>query len=415
MNIIYINHYAGSSRHGMEFRPFFMAKRWVKEGHQVTIVASSYSHLRSKNPDMQGRKTMVETIDGVRYFWISGPPYEGNGLGRIRNMMSFLSGLKKYQVEICAHGKPDVVIASSTYPLDIYPARKLAERHNAMLIYEVHDLWPLSPIELGGMSPKHPYIMLMQRAENQCYKSSDYVVSLLPCAKEHMLEHGMADHKFICIPNGIVKEDWEVPAEETTPVYYGKLKRYHDEGYFLIGYTGAHGIANALDSFVDAGEQLRDQKIKLILVGPGPERDRLIQKVKDRNLQDVVELLPAVKRGDVPGLLQQMDALYVGLQRQPLFRFGVSPNKLMDYMMAAKPVIFAIEAGNDMVADAQCGISIPPEDTDAIVAAAKQLAATPKEELESMGQRGRAYILEHHEYDVLSSQFLDVFRMPRNR
>ena len=414
MNIIYINHYAGSSRHGMEFRPFFMAKRWVKEGHQVTIVASSYSHLRSKS-DMQIRKTMVETMDGVRYFWISGPSYEGNGLGRIRNMMSFLSGLKKYQVEICAHGKPDVVIASSTYPLDIYPAKKLAERYHAMLIYEVHDLWPLSPIELGGMSPKHPYIMLMQRAENQCYKSSDYVVSLLPCAKEHMLEHGMADHKFIYIPNGIVKKDLEFPAEETKPVYYEKLKQYHDEGYFLIGYTGAHGIANALDSFVDAGEQLRDQKIKLILVGPGPERDRLIQKVKDHNLQNVVELLPAVKRGDVPGLLQQMDALYVGLQRQPLFRFGVSPNKLMDYMMAAKPVIFAIEAGNDMVADAQCGISIPPEDTDAIAAAAKQLVAMPKEELEAMGQRGRAYILEHHEYDGLSRQFLDVFRMPRKK
>ena len=85
-----------------------------------------------------------------------------------------------------------MVIASSTYPLDIYPA-KSSQRYYAMLIYEVHDLWPLSPIELGGMSPKHPYIMLMQRAENQCYKSSDYVVSLLPCAKGDMLEHGMAD------------------------------------------------------------------------------------------------------------------------------------------------------------------------------------------------------------------------------
>ena len=128
------------------------------------------------------------------------------------------------------------------------------------------------------------------------------------------------------------------------------------------------------------------------------------------------ELLPAVKRGDVPGLLQQMDALYVGLQRQPLFRFGVSPNKLMDYMMAAKPAIFAIEAGNYMVADAQCGISIPPEDTNAIAAAAKQLVAMPKEELEAMGQwRGGAYILEHHEYDGLSRQFLDVFRMPRKK
>ena len=134
MNIIYIDHYAGSTRHGMEFRPFFMAKRWVREGHQVTMVASSYSHLRNKNPDMKGRKTLVETMDGVRYFWINGPSYEGNGMGRIRNMMSFLRGLKRYQVEICAHGRPDVVIASSTYPLDIYPAKKMAEHYGAMLI-----------------------------------------------------------------------------------------------------------------------------------------------------------------------------------------------------------------------------------------------------------------------------------------
>ena len=415
MNILYINHYAGSSRHGMEYRPYFMAKRWVRDGHQVTIAASSYSHLRSKNPDLKGRRTLAETIDGVRYFWINGPAYEGNGMGRIRNMLSFLHGLKKYAVEICAQGTPDVVIASSTYPLDIYPAKKIAEQSGAMLIYEVHDLWPLSPIELGGMSPKHPYIRLMQKAEDECYKSSDYVVSILPCAKEHMIEHGMAAEKFVYIPNGIVKEDWEQPSSSEPPVYQEKLLRYRQEGYFLIGYTGAHGIANALDSFVEAGEALREQRIKLILVGPGPERERLIQKVKDLGLEQTVELLPAVKRGDMPGLLQQFDALYVGLQRQPLFRFGVSPNKLMEYMMAAKPVIFAIEAGNDMVADAKCGISIPPEDSDAIAKAAISLAFTPKEDLRAMGERGRAYILEHHEYDVLSKQFLDVFRLPKNK
>ena len=98
-------------------------------------------------------------------------------------------------------------------------------------------------------------------------------------------------------------------------------------------------------------------------MGQGPERDRLIQKVKDLHLEENVELLPAVKRDAVPELLAQFDALYVGLQRQPLFRFGVSPNKLMDYMMAGKPVIFAIDAGNDMVADASCGISIEPENS----------------------------------------------------
>ncbi len=411
MNIIYINHYAGSNLHGMEFRPYFMAKRWAAAGHNVTIVASSYSHLRTKNPEMQDKKIMEQMLDGVRYFWISGPEYHGNGMGRIKNMLSFLHGLYKYGDQITAQGKPDAVIASSTYPLDIYPAHRLAKKYGAMLIYEVHDLWPLSPIELGGMSPRHPYIMAMQAAENYCYKHSDYVVSLLPNAQGHMEEHGLKPEKFICVPNGIVKADWEQPMANS-PVYYEKLKQYHDEGYFLIGYTGAHGIANALDSFVEAGEQLREQKIKLLLVGPGPERERLVQKVKDLKLGDTVELLEPVKRGQVPELLNQMDALYVGLQRQPLFRFGVSPNKLMDYMMAAKPVIFAIDAPNDMVAEANCGVSIEPENSAAIAEAARKLASLSKEELGQMGERGREYILKNNEYDVLSQKFLDVFSMP---
>ena len=115
----------------------------------------------------------------------------------------------------------------------------------------------------------------------------------------------------------------------------------------------------------------------------------------------------------MPELLAQFDALYVGLQRQPLFRFGVSPNKLMDYMMAGKPVIFAIDAGNDMVADASCGISIEPENSAAIAKAAIQLAETPQDQLQKMGARGKAYILEHHEYGVLAKQFLDVFSLPK--
>lgn len=408
MNIILINHYAGSNRHGMEYRPYFMAKRWVQAGHQVTIVAASFSHLRGLNPDMQGKGTMEEMIDGIRYFWIRCPEYKGNGMGRIRNMLTFLAGLYRYQKQITAQGKPDAVIASSTYPLDIYPAHQIAKKNGAKLIYEVHDLWPLSPMELGGMSAKHPYIMLMQAAENYCYKHSDAVVSILPCAKEHMVEHGMAPEKFVCIPNGIVKEDWEAPIDPEKAPYRELLQEFHNQGYFLIGYTGAHGIANALDSFIEAGGMLKDKKIKLILVGQGPERDRLMQKVVDLGLRNTVELLSAVKRSDVPALLSEMDALYVGLQRQPLFRFGVSPNKLMDYMMAAKPVIFAIEAGNDMVKDAGCGVSIPPEDSKAIAEAAIELASTPPEKLAEMGKRGQKYILENHEYQILSDRFLEV-------
>ena len=232
------------------------------------------------------------------------------------------------------------------------------------------------------------------------------------------MEHGMNPDKFVCIPNGINREDWEQPAEPESAPYHEKLRQYHEEGWFLIGYAGAHGLANALDSYVEAGKELEGKKIKLILVGRGPERERLCRKIKELGLQENVEALPAVAKDDVPALLAQFDALYVGLQRQPLFRFGVSPNKLMDYMMAGKPVIFAIEAGNDMVADAGCGVSIPPEDSHAIAEAAVKLAGTPAEEREAMGARGHAYILEKHEYGVLSEQFREVFRrgkFPGNR
>ena len=415
MNILYINHYAGSDRHGMEYRPFFMAKRWVQAGHRVTVAASSFSHLRSKNPDMAGKKVQEEMLDGVRYVWIAGPSYQGNGLGRIKNMLSFLRGLKKYEKELTAQGAPDVVIASSTYPLDIYPAKKIAKKYGAMLIYEVHDLWPLSPMELGGMSKYHPYIVLMQIAENACYKYSDYVVSLLPCAKEHMVEHKMAPEKFVCIPNGIVKEDWQPIPEGTPLIYQDRFQKIHEEGYFIVGYAGAHGIANALDSFVEAGKLLEGKKIKLVMVGQGPERERLIKKIESMGLQDTVEAWPVIKRKDIPALLSQFDALYIGLQRESLFRFGISPNKLMDYMMAAKPVILAIEAGNDMVADAGCGISIPPEDSGEIAAAVLKLSQMSADERQKLGANGRAYILENHEYDGLSKRFMDVFSMPRQK
>ena len=409
MNILYLNHYAGSRLHGMEFRPWYMAKRWAQAGHNVTIAASSYSHLRTKNPDLHGKKFDEQMLDGIRYFWIAGPEYHGNGMGRIKNMLSFLSGLYRYGKELGKSGTPDAVIASSTYPLDIYPAYHIAKKYGSLLAYEVHDLWPLSPIELGGMSPKHPYIRVMQAAENYCYRHSDRVVSLLPNAKEHMVQHGMSPEKFVYVPNGIEKADWENPFGEP-PVYSEQISRFHEQGEFLIAYAGAHGIANALDSFVEAGELLRGKKIRLLLIGPGPERERLIQKAKDKKLEDEVTFLPPVGRGQIPELLSQMDALYIGLQRQPLFRFGVSPNKLMDYMMAAKPVIFAIDAPNDMVAEAGCGVSIPPEDSAAIARAAEHLASRTKAELEEMGRRGREYILQNNEYDVLSQKFLDALR-----
>lgn len=204
MNILLINHYAGSPEYGMEFRPYYMCKEWIRRGHHVLIVGGSYSHLRKQQPRQEN-----ETIDGVNYRWIKLNQYKGNGIGRIASMGLFITKLGASYKKYLGSFVPEIVIASSTYPLDIYPAKRIAKHYGAKLIYEVHDLWPLSPIELGGYTPNHPFIKVMQKGENDCYRYVDAVVSMLPKAEAHMKEHGLSDGKFHYVPNGIVSEDWE--------------------------------------------------------------------------------------------------------------------------------------------------------------------------------------------------------------
>ena len=405
MNILYINHYAGGPSYGMEYRPYYLAREWVRAGHTVTVVAASHSHVRSKQPVVAGRFA-TETIDGIRFIWCQTPKYRGNGVARVFNIVAFLRRLGQWRQWLDA--KPDAVIASSTYPADIGAARRIARRHGATLVWEVHDLWPLSPIELGGMSPRHPFIRWMQHAEDTACKEADAVISMLPKADIHLREHGMDPGKFVYVPNGIDPTEWgDDDSTELPAAHVAALRRARESGRMLVAYAGAHGVANALGSMLDAAALARDEPLTWLLVGNGPEQAALRRRVAVEGLANVV-MLDAVPKSAIPTLLRAMDVLYIGLQSEPLFRFGISPNKLMDYMMAARPVICAIAAGNDPVGDAGCGRSIAPEDPVALAATVAQMCRLAPEARERLGRAGRDYVERHHLYPVLAQRFLDA-------
>lgn len=406
MNILLINHYAGSPRYGMEYRPYYLAREWVKMGHRVTIVAASFSHLHSCQPTIKGIITREE-IEEINYLWLKTPSYHGNGIKRMFNMLTFVLRLFDVRKKLLKDFKPDVVIASSTYPLDIYPANFISKACGSKLIFEVHDLWPLSPMELGGMSRYHPFIIVLQHAEDFACQFADKVVSILPKADSYLHGRGMSPYKFVYIPNGIDVDEWQQNFTPLPQLHSDALKRIRQDDRFIIGYAGAHGLSNALDIFIDAASLLQDISISFVLVGQGPEKERLQQKTLERGLQNVI-FLPPVQKASIPELLNRMDVLYIGLKKQSLFRFGVSPNKLMDYMMAGKPVIHAIDAGNDMVAESGCGISVPPEDPQAVADAVKRLMDMSEDERKAMGQKGKEYVVAHHDYRVLAKRFLEV-------
>lgn len=406
MNILLLNHYAGSPELGMEYRPYYLAREWVRQGHRVRIVAGSFSHVRSRQPEV-GHSPCLQHIDGIEYHWFPIPAYQGNGLGRVRNIGAFLRQVAWQAPRIVRELRPDVVIASSTYPMDIWVARRLARLAQARLVFEVHDLWPLSPIELSGMSPNHPFIRLCSWAEGTAYREADVVVSMLPKVHEYMASRGLDLRKLHIVPNGITLDEWSVPPAPLRDDVAAALQAARAAGAAVLGYAGSMGLPNALDTLLDAAALLRDEPLHIVMVGDGHERERLAQRVRAEGLARVT-MLPPIPKAQIPAFLAAIDIAYIGWQRVPIYRFGIAPNKLMDYMMAGCAVLHSVEAGNDPVAEAGCGLTVPPQSGRAVAEGLRRLVACPAAERQAMGERGRAFVQAHHTYPVLARRFIEA-------
>ena len=404
-NILLINHYAGSPEMGMEFRPYYLAKEWIKDGYRVDIISADYSHLRIKNPQVKA-DFEEESIDGVHYHWIKAGKYDKNGVKRALSMFIFVFKLCFFAKKIAKRLKPNVVIASSTYPLDTYAGQKIKKySEDCILIHEVHDMWPITPIEIGGMSPNNPFIQMLQFAEDSFCKNSDYVVSLLPNAKQYFVEHGMNPNKFYYISNGIVKDEWLKPEELPRNIRdeLMEIKKKHKK---IICFFGSFTQSYALDYMVDAVSRFDSSNVALVLVGDGNQKEELIKKT--RNLQNVY-ILNKISKRSIPSLLDCVDIIYIGALDNRMFRFGICMNKLFDSMMSGKPILYAVNAPNNYIEQYSCGISVQAESADALEIGIAQFLKMDDDKLNKLGQNGKNAVLDNYTMEKLAYKFEEVF------
>ena len=410
MNIVLINHYAGSPDMGMEFRPYYIAREWVKSGHRVSIIAADYSHLRRKNPEVEN-DFQREIIDGIEYYWIKTNRYEGNGVSRAMTMARFVAKLWIHTDMIVREIEPDMVICSSTYPLDTFAGQRIRRksRKKIKLIHEVHDMWPATLIEVGGMSKLHPFVVAMQIGENSAYRHSDYVVSLLPYAEEYMREHGLAEGKFVCIPNGIIESEWRDPV--TLPEQHKKtFDELHEQGKFIVGYFGGHALSNALENLLAVAEGMKERgDVHFVLVGDGVEKKNLVAECDRMNLKNVTFLDPVPKLS-VPNLCREFDCVYMGGKDSPLYRFGLCLNKMFDSMMAGKPVICAITTPRTYIEEYECGFRVDSGDTEGCKKLILRIKDMPQGERNKMGINGREAAVSKFNYAVLAEKFLSLVK-----
>lgn len=404
MNILVINQYGGSGELGMEYRPFYLGREWVSSGHSVTVVAASFSHVRNVQPRLAHNLDVTEE-EGVRYRWVKTNVYEGNGAARLTNIFGFVAVLSAFSSRIAREERPDVVVCSSTHPLDIYPGERIAQRAGAHLVFEVHDLWPLAPMLLGGYSAKHPFIRVVQWAEDKAYRDADLVVSILPAARDYMVSRGMHPGKFVHIPNGVVVQSQKIASDDRLKEVLSRIETEKKEGRFCVCYAGNIGVAQGLSTLVDAAGLIKDRDVAFFFLGGGSEANLLKTRALAAGIRHM-HFLGRVAKAHVSAVLESMDLLYFGLRGQPLFQFGISPNKLFDYMLAGRPILQAVAAGNDLVREADCGSTVPPDNPRAIADALLMLRDKSPEERGRLGENGRRFVIQKHDYRILAQDFM---------
>ena len=404
LNILYINHYAGSDKHGMEFRPFYLAKEWGKSGLSTTIVAADYSHLRKVNPKVSC-DFQEENVDGITYCWVKTVVYEGNGLSRVFSMIQFVSKLIFRAKLLVNRYEPDVVICSSTYPLDTYAGQLIAKLSGAKLIHEVHDLWPLTPMELGGYSKYHPWIKGLAMAEKSAYKKSACIISILPNVEEYVRGLGI-DTKVVHIPNGVVLNSVEDSPKNKE--IEEKVLSLQEKGFFVVGYAGGLSVSNAMMDFVRAADLLKSQRIAFLIIGDGIEKSALVQFKEDNCLENVHFYNP-IPKNEIHSTLSLMDALYIGSKKSNLYQYGVSANKIFDYMLTGRPIIDAFDTYHSPLNYSSVSYKAEPENPTSIADCIEKVSRISREELEETCKKSVLYVTSYHGYEYLAKSFANEF------
>ena len=397
----FVNQYAGSPRHGMEFRHYELGRALADRGHTIVIITGSYSHLYTVQPVTSGSYSLEE-IDGLTYCWVSVPGYRrAIGVGRVLNMIVFMARLGRLPLRRLP--APDAIVVSSPSLFPLLPAERWSRRLKARLIVEIRDIWPLTLQELGGLSGWHPLVVMLRWLERRAYRVADAVVSVLPAARPHLESGGMSPSKLTIIPNG-VSPDALLAVDDASPTP-APVRVAADSHPFNVGFVGTLGSANSLDALIEAARLLSGEDIGFVLVGQGPEAARLRTMASGL---DHVAFVGPVARQHVPATLASFDVCYVGYHRSRLYRFGISPNKVFDYMAAARPIILAASAANDPVREADCGLTVTPDDPAAIAQAILSMRATSPAERARLGANGRSFVEREHGYRELAARYLPV-------
>ncbi|MDX3245462.1 glycosyltransferase family 4 protein [Streptomyces sp. ME18-1-4] len=423
MRIWIFNHYAAPPDCAAGTRHYELGRVLAAEGHDVTVFASSFSHFSLREERLApGEKVAARTIDGVRFRWVRTPPYRGNGHRRVLNMAHYAARVLSTQREL---DRPDVIVGSSVHLAAVLAAWLAACGRRARFVVEVRDLWPQTLIDMGALRANGLPARLLRLVESFCCRRASAVICLLPGAARYLQARGVPADKIHYVPNGIA--DFPRPRDPDQPAdpniadpgnqaadLIDRIRRFRKEGCLTAGYIGSHGPANGVETIVAAAAELRAAgrpRVAVVMVGDGQEK-AACERLAHRHGLDNVLFWPPVPKQAVPAVLAELDVTLFCLRDVAVFKYGLSSNKLFDYLASGKPVLFASNAPGGPVRESGGGVCVPAESPADMAGALAELAAMSEAEREQMGERGRRWVYRHHGMTALAGAFLTAVSEP---
>jgi glycosyltransferase involved in cell wall biosynthesis len=408
MNILIITKYASTEFEGIETRIVSIAKKFVSNHNAKVTLISSDSNIGAVFQKYKHVYNLekVSNIDIIRIKTLK--YFKTTSIRRILSWFDFEMKVlllpKKY------YDKPDVIIVSSLSLLTIINGYLLKLRYNSKLVFEIRDIWPLYLEVEMGFSKYNPIIIILGMIEKFGYKKSDLIIGTMPNLKSHISKaYGIINKRIECIPFGydenilssniVIENDFVNREILNIPI-----------NAFIVGFAGSMGIGNGLDTLFEVIPKFANREdIYFLFMGDGICKDNYIKICQ--NFKNVTFLPKVIDRRKVAQLLSISDILYFGSLNSKFWDYGWSPNKIIDYMMAGKPVLASYSGYLTMLNEADCGYVVKAEDSSQLMNIINKLLLTDKNELIKKGLNGRKWLVENRSYSILASSYYNMIRI----
>ncbi len=377
-------------------RHYEFARHCVREGHQVTVIASDVSWATGRRTNPRG----TQDLDGIRVLRAyTHPSYHRSYAWRAFALM--VHAATSFGLALRA-GPVDVVMGTCPPIFQLLSSWLIAFLRRRPFLLEIRDLYVDGAIE-EGILKNRLLIALARGFERFMLRRAAHVLVNSPAYRRVLIEQkGLDPSRVSLIPNGVDPDMFD-PQERGEAI----RQALGLGGKFVVVYAGAMGLDNDLATIVRAANRLRDHPdIHFVLVGDGKERPAAEALSKELGLSNLT-FTGARPKAEMPQFLGAADACVATLADFPVLR-TTYPNKVFDYLAAGRPIVLGIEGViREVMEAARCGIGVPHSDPAALAEAVLQLQSNP-EQARKMGRAGREYVVEHFDRRRHAAEFLQM-------